>query len=164
MSKKKRNPDINFLVQYLRDCCVANVDATFVEMNKLISDNVQTSGRWKLNKAILIVQKEYGFIMESIACIGYRVVPSASVSSYVSRKRLSKVRSQTGMWENELDNSTRGKPLTMADLTAYSQVALVKVVIDEKTQDAVKALVEDKPIDWRLEHEKTRQLLRSIAS
>lgn len=164
MSKrKKQNPDINFLVQYLRDCCIANIDATFVAMNELIGDNVQFNSRWKLTKALQIVQDEYGFVMESIGSVGYRYIQSTDVSERVSAKRLSKARSQTRMWRKELDSCTKGRALSMADLCAYSQVALVDLVLDEQTQNSAKKLTGGKAIDWRVEQEKTRKLLMEIS-
>ena len=159
--KKKQNPDINFLVQYLRDCCVNSVDATFVEMNRIASGDIQTTERWKVTKALSIVQSEYGFVMESVNSIGYRLV-NTDVSAHCVEKRLGRMRGQTRRLRKELDDSTRGKVATMDDCMAYSQAAFLELSVAENTQKSIKSISTGVVIDWSREHEKTLELMLSI--
>jgi hypothetical protein len=161
--KKKQNPDINFLVQYFRDCCINKETATFVEMAKLISGDPQTSDRWKVTKAISLVQSEYGYIMQSVNSIGYRLVDS-NTSRYCADRRIGKVRSQLRIGRKELDDSTKGKPVTMEDCIAYSRIAFVEMAAEATTQKAIEKVSVGITIDWKSQNDKTMELLMSIRS
>lgn len=161
---RERNTEVGFLVQYLRDCCVTGIDATYAEASILAEGDTQRECRWKLLKALEIVRDEYGFVMANIANVGYRKVDSELVPIYSSGKRINKIRSQTRRCRKELNAGCRDRAPTLSDFYAYSAIGLVEVAVSEKAQEAIKAVATENVIDWVAEREKTNALLMGLQS
>lgn len=144
LSRAESNrPEVNFLVQHLRDRFAAGKMATYASIMSDCSIDAQRK-RHFLYDAIAILGRDYGYVISCVRGIGYQKVSEETASTQVTRKRFEKARSNCNKWGEELQYAVKDRVVTQEDCIALTQHAMQAEVL--RQHEAVPAAIESSAI------------------
>jgi hypothetical protein len=143
--------EFRLLIPYFRECGENGDIATYEGMKEVAGIDVQSMKRYVIDSVLAYVKREYGYVFECIANVGYRRVETGVIADRQSKKRLNQMRSTTRRWRRDLDYASAHANLGASAFGSYCQVSFLERSLDEETQDKIHSIgVETaKKLDWR---------------
>jgi hypothetical protein len=143
--------EFRLLIPYFRECGDKHQVATYEGMKEAAGVDVQAMKRHVIDSVLAYVKREYGYVFECIANVGYRRVETEMIADRQSKKRLNQMRSTTRRWRKDLDYASAHANLGASAFGSYCQVSFLERSLDEKTQDKIHAVgvKTAKKLDWR---------------
>lgn len=133
-------PEVEMLAMYLSDR--AKEDAavvTFEEISEQVGVDIRKK-RHLLTSAMKTLIKEYNIVLKNIRNIGYQILRQGAIAETISRKRQSRIESQTNLWDSEM-KTVNISNLTQQELKEHTRfegrLTIQKLLIDEKNQKRI---------------------------
>lgn len=156
--------EFRLLVPYFRECGDKYEVATYEGMKNITDVDVQATKRHVIDSVLAYVKREYGYVFECIANVGYRRIETEAIADRVTKKAFNQMRRSNSRARRDLDYASARQDLGAAAFGAYGQVAFMDVVLNEKAQEKIRetSVKAAKKLDWRQDLNAANQLLREV--
>lgn len=147
---RKRTPEVNFLVQHLRDCAKKGDMATYVDMAKLVNCDAADllgggSKRHWLDSAIKVCEKDHDLLFTCEIAIGYVVIEDRYKPGKISARFIAKSQSNNRRCRSQLrtvDESRLSEAGKKELRAAEAKLMVAEFAVSEKVQGQIAAQIQ----------------------
>ncbi len=150
----KRCPEINFLVQFFRECANEGKFAYYEKMAEIVNckpDDLLGGRKYRswVDQAKDRCKRDYGLLFQSDPGVGYAIVEDRHKPARIAKLRTSKIRSQVHLMKTDLQtvNVAKLDEQGRTDFnSATTKLAFFEYVVEVKTQDHLAAMAQSEKI------------------